>query len=133
MEENNENLLKKRSFDQVNSEQKAPAQKSEYKHKWVLISDNRGRQMMVNLKKEKKMKWQGKFWVNVKGVSDSPLPNYFRLDRGVMVESTKEIVDDLNKEYLLYDQNKNDERFMQDKIDGGNATIYAGDTLTTQK
>lgn len=134
MEETSENLLEKRDFDKadLNPEPVERNYATVKNQKWVLISDNSGRQMIVNLKKEKKVKWKGKFWVNLKGIADGPLPNYFRSDRGQIEQCTKEIVEDLNREHILYDQNKNNETFQQDNIKGTNETIYQGDEAKTQ-
>jgi hypothetical protein len=85
------------------------------------------------MKKDKRIKWKKKLWVNVKSLAGKPLPNYFQLARDGLVHDTDEILASKNEEYRIKDEDQTAEQFLQEKMAGGNETIYQGDGEQTQK
>lgn len=85
------------------------------------------------MKKDKRVKWKKKLWVNIKSLAGKPLPNYFQMDRDGLKHDTDEILASKNEEYRINDVDQTAEQFLQEKMAGGNETIYQGDREQTQK
>lgn len=62
---------------------------------WILISDSTGHEMIINLKKERKLRWKKNFQVPLGDVKEENLPAYYRLDdRKNLSNATDDILDE---------------------------------------
>lgn len=64
---------------------------------WILISDSTGHEMVINLKKERKLRWKKNFQVPLSEIKDEHLPAYYRLDEKKNLEKA---TDDVLEEEL---------------------------------
>jgi hypothetical protein len=56
------------------------------------------------MKKDKRVKWKKKLWVNIKSLVGKDLPNYFQMARDGLVHDTDEILASKNEEYRINDE-----------------------------
>lgn len=62
---------------------------------WILISDSTGHEMVINLKKERKLRWKKNFQVPLGEIKEVDLPAYYRLDdRKNLEKATDDILDE---------------------------------------
>lgn len=62
---------------------------------WILISDNTGHEMCINLKKERKLRWRKHYVLPLSEISEGDIPGYFRLnDKGNVEKCTSEVLKD---------------------------------------
>lgn len=121
----NKNLVEQVVVTNPESGNNEPA----YENPWVLISDNSGYKQIVNRKKEKKLRWKSKVFLQIGLQKNAAIPNYFKQDRDQIINCTEEVLNDLNEE-LQINENQSIDDIVQDK---GNETIYAIDEHNTQK
>lgn len=92
------------------------------KMKWVLITDNAGKKAMVNLKKDKRIRWKPKMFLDARKIPVDQLPGYFRPDRKDFINITDEVLAEEQSNLILEQTNT---------ANGGNARIDS--TLDLQK
>lgn len=62
---------------------------------WILITDNTGHEMVINLKKERKLRWRKHYVLPLSEVSEADLPGYFRLnEKGGIEKCTEDVLKD---------------------------------------
>lgn len=62
---------------------------------WILVSDGTGCQMVLHLKKDKKVRWRKNFTLVIPDIKEEELPAYYRLDdRKNLVKATDEVLED---------------------------------------
>lgn len=60
---------------------------------WILVRDGQGTEMVLNLKKDKKVRWKKNFTLVIPELIESDLPAYYRLDdRKNMTKITEEVL-----------------------------------------
>lgn len=60
--------------------------------KWVLVKDNSDKMAMVNLKKDRRVRWKPKVFFDGTKIPQDQLPGYFRVDRKDLINVTDEIL-----------------------------------------
>lgn len=65
---------------------------------WILVRDNQGNEMVLNMKKEKKVKWRKHHTLFISEIKEEDLPGYFRLDDR---KSLTKVTEDILQEELL--------------------------------
>jgi tRNA (adenine-N(1)-)-methyltransferase non-catalytic subunit len=62
---------------------------------WILIRDNTGHEMIINIKKERKLRWRRHFTLPLSDITENDLPAYYKLDdRGSLQKATDDILAD---------------------------------------
>lgn len=84
---------------------------------WILIRDNTGHEMIINMKKERKLRWRRHFSLPLSEISETDLPGYYRLnDKGSLEKATEDILADelknLNWSHTL-DESKTNANIVQ--------------------
>jgi hypothetical protein len=62
---------------------------------WILVSDSTGHEMVINMKKERKLRWKKNTNVPLGDIKEEDLPAYYRLDdRKNLEKATDDILED---------------------------------------
>lgn len=62
---------------------------------WILIRDNTGHEMIINTKKERKLRWKRNFSLPLSDINEEDVPAYYKLDdRGSLQKATDDILAD---------------------------------------
>ncbi len=62
---------------------------------WILVKDGQGHEMVLNLKKDKRIRWRKNFNLAIPDIKEADLPAFYRLDEKKALEKiTEDVVEE---------------------------------------
>lgn len=108
---------------------------------WIVVSDGTGYQQILNLKKDKKIRWKKDSSLNLQEIKlkeeeipDSCLPGYFRLDENKkIVQVTKEVLENMKKDLNWEEAKTSEDKTNADIQQVGEAQKMSTEQITEMK